>query len=45
MLMIVVLLMLWGFYTYSLHKTGGQVEFKYTYENPRAPSKSPKCKK
>jgi len=34
MLIIFVLLMLWGFYTYSLHKTGGQVEFKYTYENP-----------
>jgi len=34
MLVIFVLLMLWGFYTYSLHKTGGQVEFKYTYENP-----------
>jgi ABC-2 type transport system permease protein len=26
--------MLWGFYTYSLRKTGGQVEFRYTYENP-----------
>lgn len=34
MLVIFVLLMLWGFYTYSQHKTGGQVEFKYTYENP-----------
>ncbi|MCI0625995.1 MAG: ABC transporter permease [Acidobacteria bacterium] len=34
MLVIFVLLMLWGFYTYSLRKTGGQVEFKYTYENP-----------
>lgn len=33
MLVIFVLLMLWGFYTYSQHKTGGQVEFKYTYEN------------
>ena len=28
-----VILMLWGFYTYSKHKTGGQTEFKYTYEN------------
>ena len=28
-----VVLMLWGFYTYSKHKTGGQTEFKYTYEN------------
>lgn len=34
MLVTFVLLMLWGFYTYSLRKTGGQVEFKYTYENP-----------
>ncbi|MEW5978650.1 MAG: ABC transporter permease [Acidobacteriota bacterium] len=34
MLVVFVLLMLWGFYTYSLRKTGGQVEFKYTYENP-----------
>ncbi len=34
MLVIFVGLMLWGFYTYSKHKTGGQVEFKYTYENP-----------
>jgi ABC-2 type transport system permease protein len=34
MLVIFVGLMLWGFYTYSQHKTGGQVEFKYTYENP-----------
>jgi ABC-2 type transport system permease protein len=33
MLVIFVALMLWGFYTYSQHKTGGQVEFKYTYEN------------
>jgi ABC-2 type transport system permease protein len=34
MLIIFVMLMLWGFYTYSKHKTAGQVEFKYTYENP-----------
>jgi ABC-2 type transport system permease protein len=34
MLVIFVGLMLWGFYAYSLHKTGGEVEFKYTYENP-----------
>jgi ABC-2 type transport system permease protein len=34
MLVIFVMLMLWGFYTYSQHKTGGQLEFKYTYENP-----------
>jgi ABC-2 type transport system permease protein len=34
MLIIFVFLMLWGFYTYSQHKTGGQLEFKYTYENP-----------
>jgi ABC-2 type transport system permease protein len=33
MLVVFVALMLWGFYTYSQHKTGGQVEFKYTYEN------------
>lgn len=34
MLVIFVALMLWGFYSYSKHKTGGQAEFKYTYENP-----------
>ncbi len=33
MLVIFVLLMLWGFYTYAKHKTGGRIEFKYTYEN------------
>jgi len=28
-----VVLMLWGFYSYAKDKTGGKVEFKYTYES------------
>ena len=28
-----VMLMLVGFYTYAQNETGGQAEFRYTYEN------------